>query len=380
MEQDPRTNPTTGDTNDAAARPAAQDALTERLGQMSEAVAARRFEEAQQFGQQLLEDHPNNAAVHALMGDLAARRRQPRQAVEWYQMSLRLQRDREVSDRLTEQLEILAAAGEEIRIEDDLTEPASEYRRLGLIAILGGVVVVGILITLVVLSLLGSGDSQRPARGTGMPHPTTAGRASETPRTATGLPAAQPRSAPAQTGPGRPVPSTPRQRGAAPGADARQTPPMHVTQRVDGPMSDQDRYVTQALSSITWPTGEALGSNVQALVDPYTGYTVITAEVPPAMQRVNLSNMSIDTAYKLAVAAIRVDPGIDTMTIRILVTVEANDGKGRVLTAFRGNTKRDVLEYFAKRGVQPDREMIWNQVFATTWWNPSVSSPAAAPQ
>jgi hypothetical protein len=99
---------------------------------------------------------------------------------------------------------------------------------------------------------------------------------------------------------------------------------------------------------------------------------MVSLQLPPGTRRADLYPLVIDQAYKLAVATIRADQGIDALTIRVLAEVEGQDRRQRMLVAFRGNTSRDSLEYYLKRGVQPDRDTIWRHVFATTWWNPSV--------
>jgi len=137
-------------------------------------------------------------------------------------------------------------------------------------------------------------------------------------------------------------------------------------------MSDRDRQLTKALSGLTWPTGEAIGRNVQALVDPFTGYTVITLQIPPSLKKSGLYALALDKAYELAVATIRADAGIFYLTVRVLVEVETTDGKRATLTAYRGNTTRETLDYYVKRGLNPDRKTIWELVFATSWWDPSV--------
>jgi len=147
--------------------------------------------------------------------------------------------------------------------------------------------------------------------------------------------------------------------------------PLNITQSVDAPMSNRDRLLTRALAGITWPTGEALGWRVQAAVDDYTGYVMVTAEVNPGLRSADLPGTVIDMAYKLAVATIQADKGAQSVTVRLLTDVDVND-KRISLLAFRGNTTREHLEYYLKRGLQPDRDTVWSHVFATTWWNPSV--------
>ena len=144
-------------------------------------------------------------------------------------------------------------------------------------------------------------------------------------------------------------------------------------------MSNRDRLLSRGLEGITWPTGEALSWRVQAVVDDYTGYAMVTVALPPGLRTADLPGTVIDMAYKLAVATIQADKGIQSVTIRLLMDVDV-DGKRISLLAFRGNTTREHLDYYLKRGLQPDRDTIWSHVFATTWWNPSVPTSGEAKQ
>jgi len=155
--------------------------------------------------------------------------------------------------------------------------------------------------------------------------------------------------------------------------------PLNITQSVDAPMSNRDRLLSRGLEGITWPTGEALSWRVQAVVDDYTGYAMVTVALPPGLRTADLPGTVIDMAYKLAVATVQADKGIQSVTIRLLMDVDV-DGKRISLLAFRGNTTREHLDYYLKRGLQPDRDTIWSHVFATTWWNPSVPTSGEAKQ
>jgi hypothetical protein len=159
---------------------------------------------------------------------------------------------------------------------------------------------------------------------------------------------------------------------------------LNVTQSVDAPLADRDVLLTRALGSLNWPNGDPLGWRVIALMDPFTGYALISVEVPPAMRSNNLYTPVISMAYRLAVTAVQSDRGIDSLTVRMLTQVEDERGRHLQLVAFRGNTTREALDYYLKRGIEPDAATIWSHVFATTWWNPVVptgqSATSATPQ
>jgi len=330
------------------------------------------FDHAQRLTSELLSLHPSSGPAHALMGDLAAARRDHREAVDWYELSLRLADSPAVAARLSRQRELLAAASEaEV---DDLLTPAPGRRRLLMAGIIGGFVLVALLIWLLAAVLPRHKPVSERARIAGAPQgavrPNAPGEAAAPPLT--------PGTPPAAAG-GRPsTAATPGLTPAAPAASPNLSGrPINITQSVDAPMSNRDRLLTRALAGMTWPTGEALGWRIQAAVDDFTGYAMITVQISPGVRSAGLSDTVIDMAYKLAVATIQSDKGIMSMTLRFITDVDV-EGKRISLLAFRGNTKRDYLDYYLKRGLQPDRQTIWAHVFATTWWNPSVPTGTEA--
>ncbi len=343
---------------------------SEQLAEIRELIARGELAQAQRLVQENLAQYPHSAALHALMGDIAAARRQPREAIDWYALSLRLEDNPEVRAHMQQQQELLAA----VVSEEEPSEPALTRQRL-VWMIVGGFVAVALILT-----GLGILASRRPPSEPRRPFAAPV-RPAEQPLMGPGRAASPP---PALVSPSRPpsaasVPApAPSARAAAP-APSVPTPGGNVliTQSLEAPLSDRDRLLTQALSGVTWPTGEALGWRVQAIVDDFTGYAMITVQTPRSLRMADVPGVIIDMAYKIAVAAIQADRGLLSLTVRILMPVES-DGKKKILLAFRGNTTREHLEYYLKRGQQPDRNTIWNHIFATTWWNPSIS--AASPE
>lgn len=336
------------------------------LADISMLVEQRNLDHAQFLAQEQLLLHPNSAAIHALMGDIAAARHNPREAIDWYELALRLEHNPQVATRLDRQRALLDQQSE-AEIDQLLARPPDARRRL-MFAIIGGFVAVGLLVLLIAALVPRHRPAQREAQPAMVGRPGVQAGAAQPGVTPT------PPSTAGGTGANRPAASALRPPGAPAVGPAPATGrSINVTRSVDAPMSDRDRLLTQGLSGITWPSGEALGWRVQAAVDDYTGYVMITVQIPPGMPATNLSDMVIDMAYRLAVAATQADKGVQSMTIRMLADVEVEDHE-RTLVAFRGNTSRDYLDYYLKRGIQPDRQTIWQNVFATTWWNPSVPS------
>lgn len=343
-------------------------------------VEQGQLDRARLRAQELLLLHPNSAPVHALMGDIAAASREHREAIDWYELALRLEHNPSVATRLDRERRAL---DEQTEAEiDQALAPRPTNRRLLMIAVAGGFVVIALLLILAA-SLIPRGERMasqppggavpgrptaqagaRPAAGREGLAQTPAGRTAPTGRPATSA-----------TRSGRPA----TQAGPAAAASTGATGQVSVVQSVDAPMSDRDRLLTQALSGITWSNGEALGWRVQGVVDDFTGYAMISLEVPPSMRTRDLPGTVISMAWRLAAAAVQADKGIQSLTVRVMSDVETEQRRVQLL-AFRGNTTRENLDYYLKRGMEPDRQTIWNNVFATTWWNPSVPTGAEAAQ
>lgn len=347
--------------------------LVNGLAELADLIGRGDWEAARSLGQRLVAAHPASPSAHAALGDIAAAQHEYRVAAQWYELSLRLAPDSEVQARL-DQVRQAEATG--VDLPAAVREDAARPPRVGLtIAAIAAFVVVALLIAIATVRLMRKPDA------TGGTAPRAASRPAYRPGAPNGGgPGALP-SAPSVRPATRPMPPTgPRAEAgktAAPvqasKAEAGPTVVQRVTQSVLGPMSDSDLYLSRSLGTLTWPsTGNPIGADVQASLDPFTGYCLITVQIPKGMPKSPLYPIVIDTAYKLAVNALRTDRSVDSMTIRFLATLVSDSGKDSVLVAFRGNTNRETVEYYLNRNIQPDRDTIWRNVFATTWWNPSV--------
>lgn len=336
------------------------------LDEISMMVERGSLDTAQAEAQQLLLRYPNSAAVHAALGDVAAARHQHREAIEWYELSLRLEQTANIRERLARERDRL----EQERLEEfEESLPPARDNRLLIAGVAAGFVVL-VVVVAIVASLSGRHRGGPPTSASVQGRPGgRVGGVEQPAAAATSEPRPAARAGSRTTTTLVPVP------GTAPRAG--QSSSLRVTQSVDAPMADQDVLLTRALASLTWPSGEALGWRAQALVDPFTGYAMVTAELPPGMRGGELFPPIMDMSYRLAVATIHADQGVETLTIRILTPVTNDKGRSVTLVAFRGNTSREALDYYLKRGIEPDRQTVWSHVFATTWWNPSVPTGEA---
>jgi len=351
--------------------PTGGPSLEEQLNEVLLLVERRNLDRAQELAQGLLLHYPNNAPVHAAMAEVASARHEHREAIEWFELALRLEPTQRWRERLSRERDLLdetrLAGPEEVR-------PRVVDKRKLIIAGVAAVVGLVIVIALIAAVTGGGGRGRETPARRARPSGRAGAPAGAQPTVPQEIPAARRRVVAArptrQAGaPSPTVTPTP----ATGGAPARTNlPPLRITQNVEAPMSDRDVLLTRALSGLTWPSGKAAGQDLQAVLDPFTGYSMITVKLPSGMPRADIYGTVIDMAWKLSVAAIRSDESVNAITIRVLADIETDQRRQSTLVAFRANTSREAVDYYLKRSVQPDRQTLWNHVFATVWWNPSV--------
>jgi len=145
-----------------------------------------------------------------------------------------------------------------------------------------------------------------------------------------------------------------------------------ITRQMIGPVSDRDYHIARTLGSLTWPDGTPMSDAVAVMMDPYTGYAMVTFEIPRALEAKELFAAVVKQSYLITAAALRADAGIHWLTIRAVATITTPDKEKRTVVAYRANTRRGTLEYWMKLRAEPTVEELWEQVFADSWWNPSV--------
>ena len=358
--------------------------ITDELAEASLLADQGNHEQAMALCQRLLRNDPDNAAVHACIGDVHRRLRNWQRAAESYERSLRGEYDADVMAKLAEARGHIAAVlgrGAVAREEPPPPElPELEHTTVALpqrtkLLLLGA----GLLLVVAVVALVVSLGRPRATRANDHGRRVaTSGPAFGT----TGPP--PPGVAPAGPGEPSPQPGITGQRPRA-GAGVTATGPIHVgppqpmpdrqprvtSGEIRGPMSDRDLQLVRSLSSLTWPGGEELGQRVSAMYDPFTGYAMITFETPASVGKAGLYGVVLTEAYAVAAAAIHEESGLKTMTIRCLTRIgEGDDAYTDV--CFRGNTTREVVEALTRRGSVPTLQDIWSSAFAINWWNPSV--------
>jgi hypothetical protein len=333
--------------------------------------------------QRLLLSDPENSAVHACIGDIHRRLRNWQQAAESYEHSLRIEYDADVMAKLAETRGHIAAllgrtavAHEEPAPElPELEHPTVALPQRTKLLLLAAALLLVVAIVALVIGLgrprtTGGREGGRrvtaatPVLGTRGPQPPGA-----TP-VAPGEPAPQPGITSARPPAGSGVTATGPIHVGPPQPMANRQPRI-TSGGAHGPMTDRDALLMRTLSSLTWPGGEEMGNHVSVMYDPFTGYAMITFETPASVTKANLYGIVLTEAYAIALAAVREEAGLRTMTVRCLTRVgEGDDASTDV--CFRGNTSRDALEAMTRRGGMPTVQDIWTSVFAVNWWNPGV--------
>ncbi len=351
-----------------------EEALEEELTEVELLCEQRNYSRAQTIAQRLLRAHPTSARVHEVMADVAAARGGHAEAVQWYELALQLGFDQRVMDKVSEQRRLLEQSQREASETEDMSEEGEPQRHYKLIAAIAGGVILLAFVVFLIFVIKGNQPSEIEA-GPSRP------RAVATRSTRDGQASRQPAPSEAAAPPSRATASAPARRSggrhspiSAPQQPQRQNlPPVHLTREIGAPLTDQDRRLLKAIGSLTWPGGRNLSGDVNAMVDPFTGYAFITIELPASLKQSVQFATAINMSYRVAVAAMRQNTSIRSLTVRVIVPVTTGDTE-TVLTVFRGNADRATLDRYLDTDAMPSTRDIWRKVFATTWWNPSVSA------
>ena len=149
-------------------------------------------------------------------------------------------------------------------------------------------------------------------------------------------------------------------------------PPVRITKRVDAPATDRDYYLTNVVGSLTWPDGTPLAGHCLVQFDPYTGYAFVTFTIPRSLKATHLAQVTLRMAHGVAWALMKADRSVRYVTVRALYAIQQPGRRATTVVAFRGNTSRVAYEYWQRLHRQPTIQELWNDVFATCWWNPQV--------
>ncbi len=344
--------------------------MLQELRNIDRLIAEGDLMAAQAACRSLLQQYPTSAEVHEKMGDIMYRRELWEDAVAWYDLASQLAETPELTGKLAEARKRMrhARTGPEPELVDD----TGSGRKLVWLGI--GTAVMALVVIAIIAGLFG-GPGER-------------GQTSTTP-VVSDVSEGAPTRAPALTGPSpvrsaHAAPAVGRTPAATGGAQevasghwsAQPLPPQRAPRRVISsrsgretttePLTDHDRAVIEAVSSLTWGDERSMSGRVSAMVDPYTGYAVVRATIPRSLPSAGLVEAAVKQAYRIALATIQADEVVKTMTIQLVRVTPSGE---RVL-AFRGNTTRTALRGLGNQA--PDFSTLWNEIFKTVWWNPQA--------
>ncbi|HUS81195.1 MAG TPA: hypothetical protein VM283_08000, partial [Armatimonadota bacterium] len=158
----------------------------------------------------------------------------------------------------------------------------------------------------------------------------------------------------------------------APRAASRRDPRQTRIQQLTEPVTDHDRLVITAVSSLTWGDDRPLTGRVSAMVDEYQGYAVVRVAIPPSVSSAVLKESVVKMAYRVALAAVRADESINAVTVQMVRAVESSSGTVMEIM-WRGNASRRNLESHLQYADDPGT--LLTQVFATVRWSAGLTPP-----
>lgn len=342
--------------------------LAEAFSEVDDLIAEGQYTRAQAVCRKLLAQNPTSAAVHEKMGDVLYRRALWQDAAEWYELSAQLSETPALRAKIADS----TRRAKEARLggpePEEIAARAAQRQRV-VLRLLGMAAFVTTAVAVVVaVRLLTLRRAEAPPVS---PEPQAAAPVARS--TSLSGPPAKRVARPSPSAPGRAAGAeeNPERHWAAveaPPRPRREQAPTTVIEDIAGPVTEADRAVISAVSSLTWGEGTDLRGRVAAQVDPYSGFAMISVTVPRSVPGGNLLERVVRQAHRVCLTAIRTEESIKYITIRMLRSV---GGSRAPVLAFRGNTTRKVLEQYRDTNVK--FEILWDEVFGTVRWNPEVS-------
>ncbi len=354
------------------------DKLASGLSRVNELVDAGKYADAQSQCQGLLHDNPTSAALHETMGDILARRELWDEAAEWYELARQLHDSLELAKKYHDAVrrDRSARMGGADEFEDE--EIATRRRGTRLLLLGVAAAVVSVVAIILIVGWLRTRDLQSDPNSItfAMDQPTTT--------RGTGL-----RSLSGNRGP-RGMVTSPRAPGGSAAPFAHELPDLHygaVTgqlaprvqprgtstrqEEITAPITDHDRKVIDATSSLTWGDDRPLTGRITAVVDEFQGYAVIRISIPPTVPRGNLSEEIVKMAYRVALTAVRSDEAILGLTIQVVRNRTSRASDGGLEVVWRANATRRKLEEHVHSA--DHASILLTQVFAGVRWSPTIT-------
>ena len=357
----------------------AGDELMAGLSEIADLTAAGDYPEAQSVCQRLLRDHPTSAALHEQMGDLLYARELWDDAAEWYDLADQLGDSLDLKQKMHDAQRHDRAARMGGPDDDDEEQRAASRRNTHLMMLGVAAALVTVVAVVLVIGWLRSRGGEAPPTTLAGSQMTTRDGISGGLRSLSG------------TAPPRGIVASPRAPGsgvsrpyahAQPGGDwsaslpsaraPRRNPTTTQIETMVEPITDHDRMVINAVSSLTWGDSRPLTGRVSAMVDEYQGYAVVRVTIPPSVSRAGLAEDIVRMAFRVARATVMADEAINAVTVQIVRGVSTGRGSASMEIMWRGNASRRRLEEYSRSG--DDVGTLLTQVFAAVRWNPALTA------
>lgn len=351
-------------------------ALAEDLKRIDGLIAAGEHTAATSACQESLQRHPTSATLHEKMGDTLSARQLWDDAAEWYDLARQLHATPELEEKIADARR-RARQARQGGVEE-------EPRRASPVVLLVGLGLAAVLTVVLAVVLVSGWLRARSAEA-----PTSAEQivgeftpsAGNAAAAAGGMPRSV-RGSPAAPGGGRATAPAAREIpgghwGAVPPAERApmRDPESTRIEALRDPVTDHDRLVINAVSSLTWGDDRPLTGRVDAMVDEFQGYAVIRVTVPPTASASSLSSQIVTMAYRVGLTAVRADEAISAVTVQ-MVRARSSEGGAVMEIIWRGNASRRNLEQFG--GSAEDVEGLLTQVFAAVRWSSDLR-PSPSP-
>ncbi len=354
--------------------------MLQELRKVDELIEEGDLVAAQHACKRILQQHPTDAAAHEKMGDVMARRELWEDAAEWYDLAAQLNETEAIKAKRSEARQRAKEArtgGPEPHLVEDAESPRRLLMWLGIAAAAMLLVAIGVIFSIArggeedeAVTTTRTVDQDGPSTTTpGLTSPSSVRGTRDTP-------------SPSGSGNARSMPAAranPQQHWRAT-QTPRRAPRRPVTSRsrtgisADSPepTTDHDQAVVNAISSLTWDDNRPMTGRVSAMVDPYSGYAMISVTIPRTLPDAGMVETVVRQAWRVALTAVQTDEVITSMTVRMVRVVE----DGERVVAFRGNTNRRTLT--SLKTDSPDFDTLWNRVFASVWWNSQIGGEPPA--
>lgn len=344
-------------------------------------------EEARALCQRLLEEHPQNGAILAAMGDVTAAAGNWNETVQWYERALERDFDATVMEKLAAARSRVIhsgrgpTAGPSVAIAATRPAPVeireSPWRRNAPLLIVAAVVA-AVLFLLIARAVTGARSSRQMAGPAAQPRPQQA----QTQTTSAPVP---PADIPPPPEPGARAQLT-GQAVQAPAQYTGEVPPRSLS----GPsyelrpatptISTQDLRILTRMQMEKWRDGSPLTRRASMAYDSYSGVGILTLHAPSGLDLKGIQDDILSATYRAASKSMKGDANIRTLVVRCVATVQSPGGEEVEAVVFRATATRERIARWISTQVTsvPSPERIAREILTDVWWDTETLAKSLA--